>query len=46
MALSEKAKAGDHDYNINGAEDTIDDVLSCAKLEFAAKNVLPFYLLQ
>ena len=33
MALSEKAKAGDHDYNINDAKDTIDDVLSCAKLE-------------
>ena len=34
MALSDKAKAGDHDYNVTDAEETIDDVLSRAKLEF------------
>ena len=34
MALSDKAKAGDHNYNVTDAEETIDDVLSCAKLEF------------
>ena len=43
MALSEKAKAGDHDYNINDAEDTIDDVLSCAKLEFLGAGSKNFF---
>ena len=43
MALSEKAKGGDHDYNINDAEDTIDDVLSCAKLEFLGAGSKNFF---
>ena len=43
VALSEKAKAGNHDYNVNDAEDTIDDVLSCSKLEFMGSSSRAFY---
>ena len=43
MALSEKAKAGDHDYNVTDAEETIDDVLSCAKLEFLGAGSRMFF---
>ena len=43
IALSDKAKEGDHDYNINGAEDTIYDVLSCSKLEYLGSNSRKFH---
>ena len=43
MALSDKAKGGDHDYNIDDAEETIDDVLSCSKLEFLGSNSRKFH---
>ena len=42
-ALSNKAKEGNHDYNIGDAEDTIDDVLSCSKLEFLGTSSRSFY---
>jgi len=34
LALSNKATTGEHDYHIGDAEDVIDDLLSCSKLEF------------
>jgi hypothetical protein len=34
LALSSKASSGNHDYDIKEAEEAIDDVLSCSKLEF------------
>ena len=43
MALSDKAKGGAHDYNIDDAEETIDDVLSCSKLEFLGSNSRKFH---
>ena len=43
VALSNKAKEGKHDYNVNDAEDTIDDVLSCSKLEFMGSSSRAFY---
>ena len=43
LALSDKAKKGDHDFNMNDAEDTIDDVLSCSKLEFMGSTSRTFY---
>ena len=43
VALSNKAKEGNHDYNVNDAEDTIDDVLSCSKLEFMGSSSRAFY---
>ena len=43
VALSNKAKEGKHDYNVNDAEDTIDDFLSCSKLEFMGSSSHAFY---
>ena len=43
ITLSDKAKEGDHYYNINGAEDTIYDVLSCSKLEYLGSNSRKFH---
>ena len=43
IALSDKAKAGNHDYNLTDAEDTIDDVLSCSKLEFMGSSTRSFH---
>jgi len=34
MALSAKCAGGKHDYHIGDAEEVIDDLLSCSKLEF------------
>jgi hypothetical protein len=34
LALGSKASSGNHDYDIKDAEEAIDDILSCAKLEF------------
>ena len=34
MALSAKCSSGNHDYHIGDAEEVIDDLLSCSKLEF------------
>ena len=42
-ALSNKAREGNHDYNVGDAEDTIDDVLSCSKLEFLGTSSRSFY---
>jgi hypothetical protein len=41
-ALSSAAKSGKHDYDINDAEDVIDSVLSCSKLEFLGKTTKLF----
>jgi hypothetical protein len=43
MALSEKVTSGDHDYDIRDAEEAVDDVLSCSKLEFLGKISKKFY---
>ena len=43
MALSDKAKSGNHDYNTADAEEAIDDVLSCAKLEFLGTQSRKFF---
>jgi hypothetical protein len=43
MALSEVVKAGKHDYDIKDAEDVLDDVLSCSKLEFLGKATKKFF---
>ena len=43
LALSDKAKEGNHDYNLADAEETIDDVLSCSKLEFLGSNSRKFH---
>jgi hypothetical protein len=43
LALSSKASSGKHDYDIKDAEDTIDDVLSCSKLEFLGTASRKFF---
>jgi hypothetical protein len=43
LALGEKASSGDHDYDIKDAEDAIDDILSCSKLEFLGATSKKFY---
>ena len=43
MALSEKAKTGKHDYNTADAEEAIDDVLRCTKLEFLGTQSRKFF---
>jgi hypothetical protein len=43
LALGEKATAGEHDYDIKDAEDAIDDVLSCSKIEFLGATSKPFF---
>ena len=43
LALSNKARSGEHDYHIGDAEDVIDDVLSCAKLEFLGTTTRKFF---
>jgi hypothetical protein len=43
LALGTIAKAGKHDYNVQDAEEVIDDVLSCSKLEFLGKATRKFY---
>jgi hypothetical protein len=43
LALGEKASGGEHDYDIRDAEDAIDDILSCSKLEFLGATSKKFY---
>jgi hypothetical protein len=43
LALGEKASKGEHDYDIRDAEDAIDDILSCSKLEFLGATSKKFY---
>ena len=43
MALIGKASEGKHDYHIGDAEDVIDDILSCTKLEFLGSTTRKFY---
>ena len=43
VALSNKAKEGNHDYNLNDAKDTIDDVLSCSKLKFMGSSTRAYH---
>jgi len=38
MALSTKCSAGGHDYHIGDAEEVLDDLLSCSKLEFLGSS--------
>jgi hypothetical protein len=42
LALSSAASAGNHDYDIRDAEDVIDDILSCSKLEFLGATTKKF----
>ena len=39
MALSTKCSAGGHDYHIGDAEEVLDDLLSCSKLEFLGSSL-------
>jgi hypothetical protein len=41
--LGDIVKKGKHDYNIEDAEDVIDDILSCAKLEFFGNATKKFF---
>jgi hypothetical protein len=43
QALGAIVKEGKHDYNISDAEDVIDDILSCSKLEFLGTTTKMFY---
>jgi hypothetical protein len=43
LALSSKASSGEHDYDIKDAEEAIDDILSCSKLEFLGTTSRKFY---
>jgi hypothetical protein len=43
LALSSKASEGEHDYDIKDAEETIDDILSCTKLEFLGTKTKQFF---
>jgi hypothetical protein len=43
LALGEKATSGNHDYDIKDAEDAIDDILSCVKLDFLGTTSKKFY---
>jgi hypothetical protein len=42
-ALAAPVKAGQHDYNITDAEEILDDILSCSKLEFLGTQSKLFY---
>jgi hypothetical protein len=43
MALNTKIQSGEHDYDIKDAEDVLDDILSCAKLEFLGTASKSFF---
>jgi hypothetical protein len=43
LALSNKVKDGKHDYHIGDAEDVLDDILSCSKLEFLGTSTKQFF---
>jgi hypothetical protein len=42
-ALSESVRTGKHDYHIGDAEEVLDDILSCSKLEFLGTQSKLFY---
>jgi hypothetical protein len=41
--LGQIVKDGKHDYNVSDAEDVIDDILSCSKLEFLGNTTKKFF---
>jgi hypothetical protein len=43
LALAEKASSGEHDFDIKDAEDAVDDILSCTKLEFLGITSKKFF---
>jgi hypothetical protein len=43
IELGNKVKDGKHDYHIGDAEDVIDDVLSCSKLDFMGTSTRKFF---
>jgi hypothetical protein len=43
LALSAAASSGEHDYDVKDAEEVIDDILSCSKLEFLGTTSKKFY---
>jgi hypothetical protein len=43
LALSSKVQAGEHDYDIADAEEVLDDILSCSKLEFLGATTKKFF---
>ena len=43
MALCNKVKDGKHTYSTKDAEDNIDDILSCSKLEFLGSGTRKFF---
>jgi hypothetical protein len=42
-SLSAAAKSGKHDYNVTDAEEVLDDILSCTKLEFLGTQSKLFF---
>jgi hypothetical protein len=42
-SLCSAVKAGQHDYNISDAEEVLDDILSCSKLEFLGSSTKLFF---
>jgi hypothetical protein len=43
LALNTKVQSGEHDYDIKDAEEVLDDILSCAKLEFLGNTTKKFF---
>jgi hypothetical protein len=43
MTLGDIVKKGEHDYHIGDAEDVIDDILSCSKLEFLGNTTKKYF---
>jgi hypothetical protein len=43
MALNSKVQAGEHDYDIKDAEEVLDDILSCSKIEFLGGSTKAFF---
>jgi hypothetical protein len=43
VSLADAVKSGKHDYDIGDAEEVLDDVLSCSKLEFLGSGTKLFY---
>jgi hypothetical protein len=43
VAISNKVKTGKHDYHIGDAEDVLDDILSCSKLEFLGNTTKKYF---
>jgi hypothetical protein len=43
IALGKKATAGNHNYDIKDAEEAIDDIFSCVKLDFLGTTTKKYY---